>query len=186
MERHAEPIRSLVETARLNMNPDQLHKRLQEGLGIEIEWSEGPVDPFYLIPSDFWVKAGLFVRDATDLSFEFLRSLCGVDYPDEKSILVVAHLFSYQHKMPLVLKTKIDRDQPKIESLASVWPAACWHERETYDLLGVVFTGNPDLRRILLPEDWVGHPLRKDYQPPNQYHGIPTTRPVVDCDGEQL
>jgi len=58
-----------------------------------------------------------------------------------------------------------------------VWPAAAWHERETFDLFGVDFPGNPDMRRILLPEDWVGHPLLKDYEEPDSYRGIPTTRP---------
>ena len=64
----------------------------------------------------------------------------------------------------MFLKTKVRRDDPHLESLVRVWPAANWQEREVFDLFGIVFDGHPDLRRILLPEDWVGHPLRKDYE----------------------
>jgi NADH-quinone oxidoreductase subunit C len=92
---------------------------------------------------------------------------------------VVYHLYSMQHKHSLVLKVILPRwkgDQPgelpEVPSVASLWSTADWHEREVYDLSGVYFTGHPNLRRILCPEDWVGHPLRKDYEMPLEYHGI--------------
>lgn len=73
----------------------------------------------------------------------------------------------------IAIRVDVDRDHPHLPSVADVWPAADWHEREAFDLLGLVFDGHPDLRRILCCEDWVGHPLRKDYEFPLEYHGIP-------------
>ena len=72
----------------------------------------------------------------------------------------------------VALKVVLDRTAPRVESVWAVWPAAEWHEREAYDLMGVTFLNHPDLRRILLPEDWVGHPLRKDDQEALEYKGI--------------
>ena len=108
-----------------------------------------------------------------DLAFEMLHSVSGVDWPKDEQLEVVYHLFSYSRRHGIAIKVRVPRDDPKVASLTSLWSAADWHERETYDLLGIVFTGHPHLRRILLPEDWVGHPLRKDYQMPVEYHGAP-------------
>jgi NADH-quinone oxidoreductase subunit C len=92
---------------------------------------------------------------------------------------VVYHLWSVPHRTTLVLKVILPRwkndregDLPEVPSVRGVWSTADWHEREVYDLSGVMFTGHPALRRILCPEDWVGHPLRKDYEMPLEYHGI--------------
>jgi NADH-quinone oxidoreductase subunit C len=73
------------------------------------------------------------------------------------------------------VRVETDRKAPSIPSVSSVWPAADWHEREAYDLMGIDFAGHPDQRRILCPDDWEGHPLRKDYDFPLEYHGIPAT-----------
>jgi len=130
------------------------------------------------------------LRDDTDLEFDHLNNLCGVDYlePDPKKaakfghephIEVVYHLSSFTLKHRLTLKVKLPRWQddregelPEVPSVAGVWAIADWHEREAYDLVGIRFTGHPNLKRILCPEDWVGHPLRKDYEFPLEYHGI--------------
>ena len=103
-----------------------------------------------------------FCRDNPTLDFQALSCLSGVDRKDR--IELVYHLLSYRRKHELVLKVSLDRERPEIDTVESVWRTAEWHERECYDLLGVVFRGHPDLRRLLLPEDWVGYPLRKDYQ----------------------
>jgi NADH-quinone oxidoreductase subunit C len=119
-----------------------------------------------------------------------LHCITGVDYfePDPKKaskndwqphLEVVYHLSSLVTKTTLVLKVILPRwkndtpgELPEVPSVAGVWSTADWHEREVFDLSGVRFIGHPDLRRILCPEDWVGHPLRKDYEMPLEYHGI--------------
>ena len=105
-----------------------------------------------------------FLREASGLSFRFLSDLTAVDhYPNEPRFEMVYHLFSIENPSRLRLKTKVDSTDPKVDSLVPVWPAANAFEREVFDLFGIHFEGHPDLRRILLPEDWEGHPLRKDY-----------------------
>ncbi|MFN7955249.1 MAG: NADH-quinone oxidoreductase subunit C [bacterium] len=116
------------------------------------------------------------LRDDRRLGFDFLMSIAAVDRPPE-TIEVVAHLFSYAQRATLAVRTRVPRNDPRVPSLVAVWPAAGWHEREQFDLLGVVFEEHPDLRRILMPDDWEGHPLRKDYVKPDRYHGIDNTRP---------
>ena len=117
------------------------------------------------------------LHDEPEFAFEFLADLCGVDTGEVMQ--VVYHLWSLTHKHSLVLKVILPRwkddvegELPEVPSVAGVWPTADWHEREVYDLSGVRFLGHPNLVRILCPEDWVGHPLRKDYEMPLEYHGI--------------
>ena len=93
--------------------------------------------------------------------FDHLSMISGMDYVEWME--VVYHVWSYTRKENVVLKVKLDRSMPVVDSVVSVWSGADWMERETYDLLGITFENHPDLRRILLPEGWVGHPLRKDY-----------------------
>lgn len=96
--------------------------------------------------------------------YRYLSDITAVDwYPAEPRFEVVYHIYSHEHKQRLRLKAKIGGDNPGIASVTSVWRAANWYERETFDLFGIQFHGHPDLRRILMPDDWQGHPLRKDY-----------------------
>ncbi len=148
------------------------------------------LDPFVTLdPADI-VAVCRFLKDDSRLKFDILSCITGVDYlePDPKKVAksgfephteVVYHLQSFAHRHRIVLKLILPRwkndkagEIPEIPSVSSVWAAADWHEREVYDLSGVWFTGHPDLRRILLAEDWIGHPLRKDYEFPLEYHGI--------------
>lgn len=101
----------------------------------------------------------------TQHNFNLLADLCGADRgpEDDPRFEVNYHLFSTKHHNRLRLKVLLTEDEPKVKSVVSVWKTANWHERETYDLLGVIFEGHPDLRRILLPSDFDGHALRKDY-----------------------
>lgn len=101
----------------------------------------------------------------TKHGFNMLADLCGADNGPEEDLRfeVNYHLFSTKHKNRLRLKVLLTEDEPKVNSVVSVWRTANWHERETYDLFGVIFENHPDLRRILLPSDFDGHALRKDY-----------------------
>ena len=117
-----------------------------------------------------------FARDEPGLEFDCLSNLGGVDYPKRNVIEVVYHLYSYKHRHLFTLKVGAPRDNPVVPTVSGIWSHADWQEREVFDLLGVVFEGHPDLRRILMPEDWPGHPLRKDFVEPEEYHGISTSR----------
>ena len=148
------------------------------------------IDPFVVVEPGDLPAVGKVLRDNPKLKFEMLNCISGVDYlePDPKKVAkagfephleVVYHFSSFAHQHRFVVKVMLPRwkdnkpgDLPEVPSVASLWPAADWHERETYDLAGVMFTGHPDLHRILLVDDWVGHPLRKDYEFPLEYHGI--------------
>ncbi len=135
----------------------------------------GGLQPVLLIISDNIKAVCLELRDNPDTYFDFLSSITGVDYGNYFS--VVYHLASIPFKTQLTLKISIENnrsidDLPSFPSITSVYRTADWHERETYDLMGIFFEGHPDLRRILLPDDWEGYPLRKDYKNAEFYKGI--------------
>jgi len=117
------------------------------------------------------------LRDDPALAFDFLQNLTAVDWIKRDAIEMVYHLFSYAHRHTIALKVDLPRATPRVPSVAGLWPSANWMEREQFDLLGVVFEGHPDLRRLLMPDDWAGHPMRKDYREAKAYRGMPTTRP---------
>lgn len=128
-------------------------------------------DPFAVIDAAQLVELCRFLKDTPELDFDYLASLGGTD--DLQNLWTVLHLYSIRRNHRLVLKVKHDRTDPKVDSLCGVWATANWHERESYDLYGIRYEGHPDLRRILLPEDWPGYPMRKDYDFPEHYQGIP-------------
>ena len=129
-------------------------------------------DPFLVVKPEPMVELATFCRDDARLYLDLLSCISGVDYPDRQAIEVVYCLDSTVHNHWLILKVILPRDHPTVPSVEKVWRTADWHERETYDLLGVVFEGHHNLVRILCAEDWVGHPLRKDYVMPDTYHGL--------------
>ena len=121
------------------------------------------------------VPVCFFLRDTEGLYFDFLSNITAVDYEDHFTI--VYHLSSLPYQHTLVLKVELEGNRsldelPEIPSVTPIWRTADWHEREAFDLMGIYFSGHPDLRRILLPDDWEGYPLRKDYQEAEKYHGI--------------
>ena len=115
------------------------------------------------IVRDHWLRAAQFLRDDPACSFEYFVDLTAADYPARPERFdVVLHIYSLTHGHLLRVKTSV-AEGAAVDTLVGVWKAANWFERETYDMFGVDFAGHPDLRRILLPQDWVGYPLRKDY-----------------------
>lgn len=138
-------------------------------------------EPYLFVDPQAIVEVCRFLRDDPDLNFEVLSDETAVDWPKEEKIQVVYHLFSYSQRHQIVLKVDLPRDNPKIATVEGLWKVANWFEREIFDLFGVFFEGHSDLRRIMLPEDWVGHPLRKDYVEQEEYDGISTHRaPLVE------
>ena len=133
-------------------------------------------DPWIVLDRQGLAEVCRYLHDDDALQFDALSNLSGVDYKDAGYIEIVYHLYSYAHRHRIVLKVRTPREAAEVPSIESIWKAANWHEREVYDLLGVTFTGHPDLRRLLMPEDWVGHPLRKDFVEPEEYHGLSTRR----------
>jgi NADH-quinone oxidoreductase subunit C len=106
-----------------------------------------------------------FLRNEPDLGFDLLRDLCGVDYLNKRTprFEVVYQMYSIKNKHCIRLNVQVSQKDAHVNSVTSIWTGANWHERECFDLFGIVFDGHPDLRRILMPEDWEGYPLRKDY-----------------------
>ena len=106
-----------------------------------------------------------FLHDDPLLSLNHLQDLTAVDYSKKKEIRfeVVYNLYSIRHRHKIRIRAQVPENDTKIDSVVPIWSGANWHERECYDMFGITFTGHPDLRRILMPEDWEGFPLRKDY-----------------------
>jgi len=171
------------------MDTPAILEKLKQNIGSGIAGSNlEAIDPWVEVAPGALPEVCRFLRDEPELRFNMLHCISGVDYlqtdPKKKSewephLEVVYHLSSLVHRHRLVLKVILPRwkdnvegQLPEVPTVSDIWRTADWHEREVYDLSGVRFQGHPDLRRILCPEDWVGHPLRKDYQMPLEYHGI--------------
>ncbi|HEY2987382.1 MAG TPA: NADH-quinone oxidoreductase subunit C, partial [Candidatus Binatia bacterium] len=137
-------------------------------------------DPSLNVDAGHIVDVCRYLRDDPETQFEVLSDLTALDLPKEDKLQVVYHLYSYSKRHQIVLKADLPREgTPTIATLENVWKAANWFEREVFDLFGIMFEGHSDLRRIMLPEDWVGHPLRKDYVEQEEYDGISTQRAAL-------
>ncbi|HWE25571.1 MAG TPA: NADH-quinone oxidoreductase subunit C [Myxococcales bacterium] len=159
------------------MTPEQIHGVLAAKFGESIgALQPANKDPWAEVKPAALREVCAFLKSEPQLRFDCLMNLSAVDWPKKNQIHVVYHLFSYDHRHAFIVKVLLDRAAPTVASVEPVWKSADWLEREQYDLLGVQFEGHPDLRRIMLPDDWVGHPLRKDYAEQAQYHQISTTR----------
>ncbi len=165
------------------MTTQEIHERLKARFGDDVgPLSEPKMDAFCTVKRERIVEVCRFLEKEPGIELDFLEDLTAVDWPKRNAIEVVYHLLSYAHRHAIVLKVEADRAAPKVPSVEGVWKTANWFEREVYDLFGVEFTGHPDLRRIMLPDDWIGHPLRKDYQEAGGWHGISNVRenPLVE------
>jgi NADH-quinone oxidoreductase subunit C len=173
------------------MDVSAILQRLEERFGSAITGSKlDAIDPWIEVSPELLEEVARYLRDDPALRMNFLHCVTGIDCfePDAKKaaklswqphLEVLYHLSSTIRRHRLLVKVILPRWRdgavgqiPQLPTVSSIWSTANWHEREVYDLMGVEFLGHPDLRRILCPEDWVGHPLRKDYQMPLEYHGI--------------
>lgn len=136
--------------------------------------------PYLTVPVERLVELCQFLRDDERLFFDLLACVTAIDNGvDADTMDVIYNLTSIPYEHNLMLRVTVPRNTgqaelPAVPSVAHIWRTADWHEREAFDLVGIRFTGHPDLRRILLPTDWIGHPLRADYREEEQYHGIRT------------
>lgn len=184
------------------MEPNAIYELLAAHLGDgALAFNEHPLEPWADVAPGRAADACRFLRDDSRLDFDQLMCLSGIDWDGfdaagkGKSVAILGytdegrpetsdrvatgdlglayHLYSHALKHKFTLRLRVPRDAATVPTVSSVWTTAAWHEREAWDLLGIAFSGHPDLRRMLLQDDWVGHPLRKDYVMPDQWNGVP-------------
>lgn len=154
------------------LNAQEIFEKLKGKFGSDIVELQADTcnPPFAVVSSGKIREIARFLKDDPALSFDSLMCLSGVEY--KEGFAVAYHLHSMEHRHAIGIKAMIPRENPSILSVDEVWKAAIYQEREAFDLMGIVFEGACDTQRILLPDDWEGHPLRKDYVYPESYHGI--------------
>ena len=157
----------------MQLSREEVFKIFKErfGEGVVEEKLDGP-DPFLVVKPEVVEELAFFCRDDSRLRLDLLSAITGVDYPDKGVIEVIYCVESTTNGSSAIFKVSLPREDPRVRTVERVWRTADWHERETYDLLGVTFEGHHNLVRILCAEDWEGHPLRKDYVMPETYRGI--------------
>jgi NADH-quinone oxidoreductase subunit C len=155
------------------MIPQEIHNLLTSRFSDAVidAKTDGVLDPWIRVAPDRIREIAQFLRDEESTRCDSLMCLSGIDYTKGR-YGVVYHLHSLKWNHKIVLKVEITPENMHVQSVESVWKTANWHEREAYDMYGIIFDGHPDLRRILMPEDWDGFPLRKDFQVPEYYHGM--------------
>ncbi len=165
------------------MNSQEIASLLQERFGDKI-LAAFPADkyPRVHIAAADWRAVAEFVRNDSRLHMDWLANLSGIDYAADEKMCVAYDLWSFHLRHTFAVKVYCPRSDARVPSVVDLWAAADWNEREAFDMFGIVFTGHPDLRRILCADDWEGYPLRKDYVFPREYHGIPAS---VELDWQQ-
>lgn len=142
-----------------NINENELAAQLKIQLGEDLSITE---DKYFVMLNIAPGRLPALMQILkTEYGFDQLSNLTSVDFG--ATFAVVYHLYSIASHAKICVKTRIPADNPRVESVVDIWPGADWQEREVYDLMGIVFTGHPNLIRVLLPDDFEGHPLRKDF-----------------------
>ncbi|MDO6660236.1 NADH-quinone oxidoreductase subunit C [Bacillus thuringiensis] len=148
----------------LNQYVEAIRETVGEGALVDSYINKLSKDvPTLVVDPEKYYEVMESLRFHEGLAFDYMSELHATDFVTHMEVYV--HLFSYGKKQSVAVKVKLDREEPQVESVTALWKGADWPEREAYDLLGIVFKGHPNLTRILMPDDWVGHPLRKDYEP---------------------
>ncbi|ANP83956.1 NADH dehydrogenase [Bacillus sp. B25(2016b)] len=148
----------------LNQYVEAIREKLGEGALVDSYINKLSKDvPTLVVDPEKYYEVMELLRFHEGLAFDYMSELHATDFVTHMEVYV--HLFSYGKKQSVAVKVKLDREAPQVESVTALWKGADWPEREAYDLLGIVFKGHPNLTRILMPDDWVGYPLRKDYEP---------------------
>jgi NADH-quinone oxidoreductase subunit C len=168
-----------VATDQIETEQNAVIVRVQGQFGEEIlEATVEHDQPTFVVGRENLVSLATFLRDDPELQFTRFVDICGVDYldinkqklPRRTRFEVVYHLHSLVLNCWVRVRVPVEEDDAEVPSLAGLWSGANWFERETFDLFGIRFTNHPDPTRILMPDEWEGHPLRKDYQPPKEPH----------------
>ena len=131
-------------------------------------------EALFVLPNN-WIEVAILLKNESDLDFDYLMCISSYDKGDNKTYGVAYNLFSTTKNHYLEVRVEVE-DGISIPSVVSLWQTANWHEREAYDMMGIQFDGHPDLKRILLSDDWEGHPLRKNFKEPDYYHGMPVPK----------
>jgi NADH-quinone oxidoreductase subunit C len=154
------------------MIPQEIAALLTETFGEKmVESKPDAINPWSAVNPASILEICRFLASDERLRFDHLELLGGADYKDRIEVVYV--LYSMTHRHRYSVKCRLPREVPKLASVESLWRVANWHEREAFDMYGIVFEGHSDLRRILCPDDWEGYPLRKDYKFPTRYRDMP-------------
>lgn len=151
-----------------------ISKLLTDKFSESVEFLED-TDFIKVVDSKKWKDIALFIKDNNDLKFDYLMCISSYDCGDKKTYGVAYNFKSTTKNHYLEIRIEIT-DEESIPSVADLWGAADWHEREAYDMIGIKFDNHPNFKRILLSDDWDGHPLRKDYETPEYYRGMPVPK----------
>lgn len=153
------------------MTTQEIHEKLVAKFGDKVGPLGEGVDPSCVVQTDSIADVCQYLAEEPGLEMTSLMCLSATD--DKTNLGVTYNLCSMAHKHKITLKVSLtDRETPRVPTVSNIWGTANWHEREAYDMMGIVFEGHPDLRRILCPDDWEGWPLRKDYKVQEFYRGL--------------
>ena len=150
---------------------------IQKYIKTKIEWNipvEDGKEVLFVSP-DKWNEIAQLLKNDVNLEFNYLMCISSYDKGDNKIYGVAYNFYSINKQHYLEVRVEVE-DGTSIPSISSLWRTANWHEREAYDMMGIKFDGHPDLKRILLADDWEGHPLRKDWKEPEFYNGMPVPK----------
>jgi len=157
---------------KVNLNISDIYKTIESKFSNAIELVD---DKFIKVSSSKWHNVALFLKNNSKLNFDYLMCISSYDVGDKKNYGVAYNFKSTSLNHYIEIRIEVN-DEELVPSVSDLWGSADWHEREAYDMMGIKFENHPNFKRILLPEDWPGHPLRKDFETPEYYRGMPVPK----------